>query len=54
MPKDSSIKSVLAIGSNPGIIAQTCEFDYSASQASKTLREDALKCLSLIQILQGS
>ncbi len=47
MPKDSSIKSVLIIGSGPIIIGQACEFDYSGSQAAKSLREEGIE-VSLI------
>ncbi|MEM9834968.1 MAG: carbamoyl-phosphate synthase large subunit [Bacteroidota bacterium] len=43
MPKDSSIKSVLIIGSGPIIIGQACEFDYSGTQASKSLREEGIE-----------
>src|SRR5690606_27459139 len=43
MPKDTSIRSVLIIGSGPIIIGQACEFDYSGSQASRSLREEALE-----------
>lgn len=43
MPKDTSIKSVLIIGSGPIIIGQACEFDYSGSQASKSLREEGIE-----------
>ena len=43
MPKDSSIKSVLIIGSGPIVIGQACEFDYSGSQASKSLREEGIE-----------
>ncbi len=43
MPKDSSIKSVLIIGSGPIIIGQACEFDYSGTQAATSLREDGIK-----------
>lgn len=43
MPKDSSIKHVLIIGSGPIIIGQACEFDYSGTQASRSLREDGIK-----------
>ena len=45
MPKDSSIKSVLIIGSGPIIIGQACEFDYSGSQASKSLREEGIEVI---------
>jgi carbamoyl-phosphate synthase large subunit len=47
MPKDNSIKHVLIIGSGPIIIGQACEFDYSGSQASRSLREEGIK-VSLI------
>ncbi len=43
MPKDQSIKSVLIIGSGPIIIGQACEFDYSGSQASRSLREEGIE-----------
>ncbi len=47
MPKDNSIKSVLIIGSGPIIIGQACEFDYSGSQASRSLKEEGIE-VSLI------
>nr|HMQ62190.1 carbamoyl-phosphate synthase large subunit [Flavilitoribacter sp.] len=43
MPKDQSIRSVLIIGSGPIIIGQACEFDYSGSQASRSLREEGVE-----------
>ena len=43
MPKNHSIKSVLIIGSGPIIIGQACEFDYSGSQASRSLREEGIE-----------
>lgn len=43
MPKDTSIKSVLIIGSGPIVIGQACEFDYSGSQAAKSLREEGIE-----------
>ncbi|MCB0547402.1 MAG: carbamoyl-phosphate synthase large subunit [Phaeodactylibacter sp.] len=43
MPKDQSIHSVLIIGSGPIIIGQACEFDYSGSQASRSLREEGIR-----------
>ena len=39
MPKHPSIKNVLVIGSGPIIIGQAAEFDYSGTQACRTLRE---------------
>ncbi|MCL4106464.1 UNVERIFIED_CONTAM: hypothetical protein GTU68_030422 [Idotea baltica] len=47
MPRDNTIKSVLIIGSGPIIIGQACEFDYSGSQASRSLREEGIE-VSLI------
>lgn len=43
MPKDNSIQSVLIIGSGPIVIGQACEFDYSGSQAARSLREEGIK-----------
>src|SRR6186713_307954 len=43
MPKDPSIKSVLIIGSGPIIIGQACEFDYSGTQAARSLSEEGIK-----------
>jgi carbamoyl-phosphate synthase large subunit len=43
MPKDSSIKHVLLIGSGPIVIGQACEFDYAGSQAARSLREEGVK-----------
>jgi carbamoyl-phosphate synthase large subunit len=43
MPKDNSIKSVLIIGSGPIIIGQACEFDYSGTQASRSLMEEGIE-----------
>lgn len=45
MPLDTSIKSVLIIGSGPIIIGQACEFDYSGSQAARSLREEGIKVI---------
>ncbi len=45
MPKDSSLKSVLIIGSGPIIIGQACEFDYAGSQAARSLREEGIKVI---------
>ncbi|MEJ6736962.1 MAG: carbamoyl-phosphate synthase large subunit [Flavobacteriales bacterium] len=42
MPRDNSIKHVLIIGSGPIVIGQACEFDYSGSQASRSLREEGV------------
>ncbi len=45
MPQDKSIKTVLIIGSGPIIIGQACEFDYSGSQAARSLREEGVKVI---------
>ena len=45
MPKDASIGSVLIIGSGPIVIGQACEFDYSGSQAARSLREEGVKVI---------
>lgn len=47
MPKDKNIKSILIIGSGPIIIGQACEFDYSGSQALRSLQ-------ALLYLLQFS
>lgn len=38
MPKRTDLKTILLIGSGPIIIGQACEFDYSGTQAVKTLK----------------
>ena len=43
MPRDRSLRSVLIIGSGPIIIGQACEFDYSGSQAARSLREEGIE-----------
>ncbi len=45
MPKNPSLKSVLIIGSGPIVIGQACEFDYSGSQALRSLREDGIETI---------
>ncbi len=47
MPQNIEIKSVLIIGSGPIIIGQACEFDYSGSQAARSLKEEGIE-VSLI------
>ncbi|MEB0263343.1 MULTISPECIES: carbamoyl-phosphate synthase large subunit [unclassified Mucilaginibacter] len=42
MPRDTSIKSVLIIGSGPIIIGQACEFDYAGSQAALSLKDEGI------------
>lgn len=39
MPKRDDIKTILLIGSGPIVIGQACEFDYSGTQAAKTLKD---------------
>lgn len=43
MPKNKDLKSILIIGSGPIVIGQACEFDYSGSQALRSLREDGIE-----------
>ncbi|MCK5236596.1 MAG: carbamoyl-phosphate synthase large subunit, partial [Deltaproteobacteria bacterium] len=43
MPKRTDIKKILIIGSGPIVIGQACEFDYSGTQACKSLKEDGYK-----------
>lgn len=45
MPRDTSIQRVLIIGSGPIIIGQACEFDYSGSQAARSLREEGIEVI---------
>jgi carbamoyl-phosphate synthase large subunit len=45
MPIDHSIKSVLIIGSGPIVIGQACEFDYSGTQAARSIREEGVKVI---------
>ena len=45
MPQDKSIDTVLIIGSGPIIIGQACEFDYSGTQAARSLREEGVKVI---------
>ncbi len=43
MPKNPDIQSILIIGSGPIVIGQACEFDYSGSQASRSLRDEGIE-----------
>jgi len=43
MPKDTSIRSILIIGSGPIVIGQACEFDYSGTQAARSLKEEGIE-----------
>ena len=45
MPKNNALKSILIIGSGPIVIGQACEFDYSGSQALRSLREDGIETI---------
>ncbi len=45
MPKRKDIKSILIIGAGPIVIGQACEFDYSGTQACKTLRDEGYKVI---------
>ena len=45
MPKQEHLNTILIIGSGPIIIGQACEFDYSGSQALRSLREDGIETI---------
>ncbi len=45
MPKRTDIKSILILGAGPIVIGQACEFDYSGTQACKTLREEGYRVI---------
>ena len=45
MPKRKDIKKILIIGAGPIVIGQACEFDYSGSQALRSLQEDGIKTI---------
>ena len=45
MPKRNNLNTILIIGSGPIIIGQACEFDYSGTQALRSLREDGIKTI---------
>ena len=45
MPIRKDLKSILIIGSGPIIIGQACEFDYSGSQALRSLKEDGIETI---------
>ncbi|MFC5045982.1 carbamoyl-phosphate synthase large subunit [Aquimarina hainanensis] len=45
MPKNEKLKSILIIGSGPIVIGQACEFDYSGTQALRSLREDGIETI---------
>ena len=45
MPKNTSIQTVLIIGSGPIVIGQACEFDYSGTQAARSLREEGIRVI---------
>ena len=45
MPKRKDIKKILVVGAGPIIIGQACEFDYSGSQALRSLKEDRIKTI---------
>jgi carbamoyl-phosphate synthase large subunit len=45
MPKRTDISSILIIGAGPIIIGQACEFDYSGSQAARSLREEGIEVI---------
>ncbi len=50
MPKRTDIDTILLIGSGPIVIGQACEFDYSGTQAAKTLKELGYRVVLINQI----
>ena len=47
MPKRTDIKKILLIGAGPIVIGQACEFDYSGTQACKSLKEEGYEVILL-------
>ena len=47
MPKNTSIKKVLVIGSGPIVIGQAAEFDYAGTQACRSLKEEGIEVVLL-------
>ncbi len=45
MPKRKELNTILIIGSGPIIIGQACEFDYSGSQAIRSLKEEGIETI---------
>ena len=45
MPKNKNLKTILIIGSGPIIIGQACGFDYSGTQALRSLKEDGIETI---------
>ena len=45
MPKNTTLKSILIIGSGPIVIGQACEFDYSGSQAIRSMKEEGIEVI---------
>ena len=45
MPKDTSIKKVLVIGSGPIVIGQAAEFDYAGTQACRVLKQEGVETI---------
>ena len=45
MPKDTTIKTILVIGSGPIVIGQAAEFDYAGTQACMALKEEGYKVI---------
>src|SRR5512134_3912693 len=45
MPRRTDLESILLIGSGPIVIGQACEFDYSGTQAVKSLKEEGFRVM---------
>ncbi|MDD2900343.1 MAG: carbamoyl-phosphate synthase large subunit, partial [Desulfuromonadaceae bacterium] len=47
MPKRTDLRKILIIGAGPIVIGQACEFDYSGTQACKSLKEEGYEVVLL-------
>src|ERR1700761_295163 len=45
MPRRNDLHRILIIGSGPIVIGQACEFDYSGTEAAKSLRSDGYEVI---------
>ena len=53
MPRDTSIRKVLVIGSGPIVIGQAAEFDYAGAQACRVLKEEGGTAVLLLELETG-
>src|SRR3989454_4282756 len=43
MPKRGDVRTAMVVGSGPIVIGQAAEFDYSGTQACRSLREEGVR-----------